>query len=652
LLIQEVSLEFRKDINGLRAIAVIAVMIFHFFPALLPGGFAGVDVFFVISGFLMTKIIFSGLESNSFSFRSFYLARFRRILPALAMVCFCLLIFGWLYLTPMDYKLLSRHIASSISFISNIVYWKESGYFDASSNEKWLLHTWSLSVEWQFYLIYPLILVALKKVTPIENIKFILLGITVIGFIYCVISTYLWPAAAYYFLPTRAWEMLAGGIAYLYPIRLNKKNKSYVEFIGLSFILLSYTLISEDDMWPGYLSLLPVLGTFLILQSQNNNSLITGNYIFQKLGAWSYSIYLWHWPLVVLINYLSLDSRYGVLFIVLSILFGYLSFSIIEQKKLNFSYRIKGINLKKTGINTLAILIFSSIIIFYQGFERRMNDDVKLIAEQAQGNQRGKECRKSADGEITECVYGKGSLGAIVIGDSHAMAMAKSIGDNAALSGNSILDWSISGCNTVEGLFRVKHGKIDRSCTTAISSMLLEARNKYQGIPIIIINRTSQNLYGKNEEHYESLPNRFIDKVFEERSDEYRKSISRGMVNTACKLAENSPVYILRPIPELKQHVPNIMARSMLVHHTSTRVKLARSEYVERQRLAFITQDKMASSCGVKVIDPISYFCDDEFCYGDKNGIPMYRDDDHLSKFGADIISNIFAPIWNSTTQS
>ena len=302
-----VFLKFRKDVNGLRAIAVIAVMLFHFNASWMPGGFADVDVFFVISGFLMTGIIFRGIEQDNFSILAFYIARANRIIPALAFLCLALLVFGWFYLAPLDYKTLGKHVASSIGFLSNIVYWSESGYFTAASHGKWLLHTWSLSVEWQFYVMYPLVLIALRKFMSVKTIKKTVLLATVLGFIFCVIFTYKWPSPAYYLLPTRAWEMMVGGVAYLYPFTLQDKRKKLVEWSGIILVLSSYVLFTKDNPWPGYLAILPVLGSFLIIQAQRNDSLITGNVICQKLGAWSYSIYLWHWPLVVVIYYFSLS---------------------------------------------------------------------------------------------------------------------------------------------------------------------------------------------------------------------------------------------------------------------------------------------------------------------------------------------------------
>jgi peptidoglycan/LPS O-acetylase OafA/YrhL len=223
-------LQFRKDINGLRATAVIAVVLFHFNAPWMPGGFAGVDVFFVISGFLMTGIIFRGIEQENFSILKFYVARANRIIPALAVLCLVLLVFGWFL--PLDYKALAKHVVSSIGFFSNVIYWRESGYFDVASHEKWLLHTWSLSVEWQFYIIYPLVLVAMRKFMSVKAMKATVLLGTVLGFTFCVIATYKWPNPAYYLLPTRAWQMMIGGVAYLYPFALQEKRKKLVEWRG------------------------------------------------------------------------------------------------------------------------------------------------------------------------------------------------------------------------------------------------------------------------------------------------------------------------------------------------------------------------------------------------------------------------------------
>lgn len=367
-------MKFRKDINGLRAFAVIAVVLFHFNTSWMPGGFAGVDVFFVISGFLMTGIIFRGIEQQNFSILDFYIARANRIIPALALLCLALLVFGWFYLTPLEYRALGKHATSSVVFLSNFTYWTEAGYFDPASHEKWLLHTWSLSVEWQFYIIYPLILLALRKFVSIQTLKLLLVVGTVLGFMFCVIATYKSPSAAYYLLPTRAWEMMIGGVAYLYPFTLQENRKKLVEWTGLALVVGSYFFISADNPWPGYLAIFPVVGSFLIIQAQRNDSIITGNIIFQKLGAWSYSIYLWHWPIVVIIYIFSLPNYYIYLGIALSILLGYLSYKYVEKIKFrNYFSNLLSYFRSKPIYMMLTVGVIGAFIFVDKGVEERFS---------------------------------------------------------------------------------------------------------------------------------------------------------------------------------------------------------------------------------------------------------------------------------------
>lgn len=323
------NIKFRYDINGLRAIAVLAVVIFHFNHSWLPGGFAGVDVFFVISGFLMTKIIMKGIEDRTFNLFKFYVARANRIIPALAMLCLILLVFGWFYLTPDDYRLLGKHVISSLGFFSNVIYWLESGYFDSVAYEKWLLHTWSLSVEWQFYIIYPVILIALNKVLTFENLKKFICVATIAGFGVSIYVTLYWPDSSYFLFHSRAWEMMLGGIASLYTFNLKDSNKKKVELLGIALIISSYAFISSDTPWPGYMAMLPVFGAFLILVSNRQDSVFTNNFVFQVIGRYSYSIYLWHWPIVVY-GYYTVE-HWWVIGFPLSLMLGALSYKYIES---------------------------------------------------------------------------------------------------------------------------------------------------------------------------------------------------------------------------------------------------------------------------------------------------------------------------------
>lgn len=289
---------FRYDINGLRAIAVLSVLLFHFSPNLLPGGFAGVDVFFVISGFLMTSIIFRGFENKKFSYLQFVINRAKRIVPALLTVTIVLLIAGYLTLGQDAYKLLGKHARDSLLFISNITYAKENGYFDVSSTYKLLLHTWSLSVEWQFYLIYPAILLILKRFTTIQTLKILIIIFLCISLALSVYITYKNPTNGYFQFYTRAWEMMLGGIAFLYPIHSCHKRYSLIlELAGLTLITSAFFMINHTVLWPGYMAIIPVFGTYLCILAHNQSTILKF-YPINKIGLWSYSIYLVHWPLL------------------------------------------------------------------------------------------------------------------------------------------------------------------------------------------------------------------------------------------------------------------------------------------------------------------------------------------------------------------
>lgn len=643
-------MQFRKDINGLRAIAVIAVVLFHFNASWMPGGFAGVDVFFVISGFLMTGIIFRGIEQDNFSILKFYIARANRIIPALALLCLVLIVFGWFYLTPLEYRALGKHAASSVSFVSNFIYWTEAGYFDAASHEKWLLHTWSLSVEWQFYILYPLILVIMRKFLSIKMMKAMLLAGTALGFIFCVVSTYKWPHASYFLLSARAWEMIIGGVAYLYPFTLQKNRKKFVEWTGLALVVGSYFLISAENPWPGYLALFPVLGSFLIIQAQRNDSIITSNIVFQKIGAWSYSIYLWHWPLVVIIYIFPLPNYYIYPGMALSILFGFLSYKYVERIKFrnDFSSLFSYFRSKPIYMAGIVALLGSILFVESQAFTSyRLSADQIVITEQKLRDPREPVCGKVENGVSPRCLYGEGPVKAIVIGDSHANAQIAAIGERAKLHHGSILSFGLDNCVTIKGVKQIPNNRVDveLNCGQLVSNAIDISASEYPNTPVIIINRTSLTLFGYNEVDDNRKPTVFVDKLFKKRNDKYITNITNHMVNTVCDFSQNNPVYLVRPTPEVKQHVPNTMFRS-LIFGKETHIKITRDEYNERHTAAFKMQDNAAQRCGAKILDPTPILCDDSYCYGDIDGVPLYFDDDHLSSYGSKLVSSIYDEVF------
>lgn len=634
-------MKFRKDINGLRAIAVIAVVLFHFNASWMPGGFAGVDVFFVISGFLMTGIIFRGIEQENFSILKFYVARANRIIPALALLCLVLITFGWFYLTPLDYKSLGKHVASSIGFVSNFIYWLEAGYFDAASKEKWLLHSWSLSVEWQFYIIYPLVLVAMRKLISIKAMRLMIVIATILGFILCVIATYKWPNASYYLLPTRAWEMMIGGVAYIYPFTLQESRKKLVELVGVILVVGSYFLISAENLWPGYLAIFPVLGSFLIIQAQRNNSIITSNIVFQKLGSWSYSIYLWHWPLVAAIYYFSLSSSYVYLGIVLSILLGFLSYKYVEKIKFrnDFSKLFTYLKHKPIYIVLLTAIIGSSIFMT-DGVYSRFNYEQQTVLTEIELQKN----RPSYDGgcfdyvEVSACTYFDGyrltdnQPSHILLGDSHAQSLVNGLA--IALSQKDTFTglkfYGMAGCLFSENIDKI-YPK-ERNCGILVRKTIEEIIDKYPGTPIIYINRLSNTILGDNNG------------IQKKNVDVDSKKLKADLYQTLDKLAKNRRIYMITPTPEFNRPVIEAVARNYL-RDKGERVKIPLDDYNERNELALDIINNIPDEYNTKVLDVAPYFCDNSYCYADENNMPLYRDTNHVSEYGNKLLIPLFEQI-------
>ena len=487
-------MQFRYDINGLRAIAVLAVVIFHFNPQFLPGGFAGVDVFFVISGFLMTSIIFNGVEKNTFSLFKFYNARANRIIPVLAVMSAVLIVFGWFYLIPSDYRDLGRQVEKSSLFISNLLFAKGGGYFDTAEHTKWLLHTWSLSVEWQFYIFFPIIIIALKKYLSLNNLKRVVIGLFLASFIYCVYATYKDSKTAYFLLTSRAWEMLLGGLAFLYPWSLQKKIKQItIQLLGIILIISSYFLMSKDTLWPGYMALIPVLGAYLIIVSNFKNNFIINNLVFNYIGKWSYSIYVWHWPLVVLGFYFAFEN-WWIYGIPLSILLGLLSYQFIESINFPRYSSWKEIYKVKPFYIFLVTLACGYTIKTTDGIASRLPEKAQ-IAEEEKRNSNPYECDKQ---ELYECVIGNPSnIKAIMIGDSHADSLTTSLSSIFNLKSEGIISLSTSSCPLILNL--QYYDKKNFCPEINKQRLILLQSKKYKNIPIILAGRYPSYLIGEND---------------------------------------------------------------------------------------------------------------------------------------------------------
>jgi peptidoglycan/LPS O-acetylase OafA/YrhL len=626
---------FRKDINGLRALAVIAVVIFHFKPTWMQGGFAGVDVFFVISGFLMTGIIFRGLERNDFSVPQFYIARANRIIPALALLCIFALLIGSAILTPIEFKALGKHVTGSIGFFSNITYWSESGYFDSLSHEKWLLHTWSLSVEWQFYIIYPLGLFLLHKFISIKYLKLIILGGTLISFVLCVFFTYKWPSGAYYLLPSRMWEMLLGGVAYLYPISFIRKFKKSAEIIAIILILGSYFLVSQSTPWPGYIAFIPVFGAYLIIQAQNENSILTGNFIFQKIGAWSYSIYLWHWPLVVFIYYYSLPDYWVIIGITLSVFFGYLSYRFIEKIKFNKLFNYKEITFKCRPV--LMIYIIGGVAFYVHSTDGTLaysSATLSPISKNMVHSPFREKCHTRGE-NYTEpsnaCSYFSDNVTWAIFGDSHTVELAYALANKLEMRNEGIKHFSFSSCIPSFGQSK-EFSNCAKWTNDAVENILNDKR-----IENVVINyRYAAGLIEDKLVNYPEL------RQINPQGNSKRKKIIESLDQLIQEIARNKKnVFVIKPIPELPKHINTLLMDTYRQGGDVNNIKGTSKEYYYKRNEIILNHfEKTKYPTNVIFIDPAKHSCDKSNCWAIKQGVPLYFDDDHLSVLGASPIAN------------
>jgi peptidoglycan/LPS O-acetylase OafA/YrhL len=453
--------KFRSDINGLRTWAVIAVILYHFGVPGFGGGFVGVDVFFVISGFLMTGIVVLGLESEDakFSIINFYFARARRILPALIVLCVVLLLLGWFVLLPIDYEKLGIHAVFSLTFLSNIKFWGEAGYFDTASHEKWLLHTWSLAVEWQFYLLLPLILLAIWKWKPGRRSVILAMAAgLLVSLALSIMFTPLRATSAFFLLPTRTWEMLAGGLVYLLAHRfpLTTRQRTIFEAVGLLLIIGSVAGFTATSPWPGWRALVPVLGAVAILLAARSDSYWTGQHTAQWLGTRSYSLYLWHWPIVVALTYVEWQNNSLAVAggLVLTLALGDLSYRLVESPvRIGLSRMLPFWGAAALFGTMIIVAVAGLEISSKQGIANRFSAEVEKVANESTNiNPRTVECYTTHGTRSPSCIYGGDRLRAILIGDSHANAVTTSIAAAVPDRQDGIMAWTYVGCPTLIGV--------------------------------------------------------------------------------------------------------------------------------------------------------------------------------------------------------
>lgn len=387
-------LTYRPDIDGLRAVAVLSVLVHHAFPELLPGGFVGVDIFFVISGYLISTIIMGGLAEGRFSFADFYIRRIRRIFPALVLVLGSTAVIGWYRLTADEYEMLGKHLIAGAAFVSNFVLWQEAGYFDAESAGKPLLHLWSLSIEEQFYLLWPLLLFVVHRwrrhaviwVTGLLLLASMALNLTLVGEN---------PTAAFYNTAARMWELLMGALLALWHLKKPAQPRALahggrwpdlLSAGGLMLLVLALVLLHPERQFPGMWALLPTLGAAALIAAGPGawvNRYLLALKPMVWVGLISYPLYLWHWPLLSVAHLQTAGDAPWTLRLGLaglSVMLAALTYVLLERPlrhgRMNPRLVVAGLCSAMAGVAVTGAVIMKS-----EGFDNRFPPEVRQLTK-------------------------------------------------------------------------------------------------------------------------------------------------------------------------------------------------------------------------------------------------------------------------------
>lgn len=407
------------------------------------------------------------------------------------------------------------------------------------------------------------------------------------------------------------------------------------------------TLISPGALWPGWLAVVPVMGAVMVLWAARTDSLWTKSHVAQWLGNASYSLYLWHWPLVVVLVYLDAQKNPWAIGagLLATLGLGFASYAWIElpsRTRLTAMGWRRGTAVLTAAVGTAALL--GTVIYLRNGVEWRVDPRTDAIFSAINDkNPRMEECHVAPPHVVPACRYGGPSLGAIVIGDSHAASMVRTVENAMGQPAQHVLDWTYSSCGTLAGVRMIDPAYGDH-CGKFVNAALLQQQTMDPTMPLLIVNRTSSYTKGPNDIGREAefgKPGIYFDIPYDTANPALLTQFRQSLIGTACQFAQVRPVYMLRPIPELRRDVPHTMGRAAM-RGRSERVSISLDEYHARHRFVWEAQDAAQAQCGVHILDPLPYLCRDGRCWGDKDGLPLYYDDDHLNERGAALLLPLF----------
>ncbi|MFL6676503.1 MAG: acyltransferase family protein [Massilia sp.] len=624
-------LPYRPDIDGLRALAVLAVVLFHVFPALLPGGFIGVDIFFVISGFLISGIVLRELQQDRFSFAGFYARRVKRIFPALVVVMGACLAFGWVALFPDEYRQLGKHVVGGAGFAANLFYWAQVGYFDTAAETKPLLHLWSLGIEEQFYIAWPAILLLAYKRRA--NLFRLTLWLAALSFLVNIGGIAHHASATFYSPASRAWELLlgaslaclqtgAGGPA----VRLPRLAPGWRAAAGAALLALGLVLINRGRHFPGGLALLPTVGALLVIGAGPQawlNRVLLSNRLMVWLGLVSYPLYLWHWPLLSFAQIVESKTPAPAIraaALALALLLAWLTWRLLERPLRARPGRGK---VALLCLLMLAAAGAGAYIYLNQGLPNRKPIEDNKLNQQAldvvedKANAAACKARYGFDSVYDYCLLARVDKDPTValVGDSHAYHVVagltryySSIGDNLLLLGTRVPYWGLEPGD--DPYQKATQPMLERALDMAsVKTVVFSTHHLFSRAPegMLYLNAARET---------------------------FRRFIAAG-----------KHVIFMNDVPVLAFDPRSCIKRAGVASSATTwPCAIPRSAWDAAAREHLAIQRQLAREFPqVEWFDPTGALCDADSCNAMIDGRLMYRDRDHLSYDGDLLVGKRFA---------
>ena len=652
---------YRADIDGIRALAVLSVIFYHLKLEFLPGGFVGVDVFFVISGYLITGIISAEIRANNFSVVNFYERRCRRIFPALITVTVATTIAALYLLLPKTLKEFGQSLAALGLFSTNFWFFTEDGYFDGPSELKPLLHTWSLSVEEQFYIVFPLLLLAIYKYLK-GGTRLVVALLLIMSFSICFLFSQSNPSLAFYMPHTRAWELLAGSLLALSAIKIN--NRILTSLFGICGLLLlgfSFVWIDVEMSFPGWVAALPVVATVMLIvagsASEHNSvsSRLLSLFPIVHIGKLSYSLYLIHWPLVVFTEYYllrKLDPGESAIYLLVCLILAQLSYVLIEnpiRRKTVFS---------RNGIFVLTFVFLLSCLglgaFFHvaKGLPDRFSPEVVSISAVQTNPWQGGCLSKTATDVLNDdyCVLGNvDNVQFALIGDSHADTLVPAVMENLDTETTGIAVFTNNGCRPFYDYERVliknvKELALESTQKVNIPDDLLQPCGQFMQASydkiddldidnVIIHGRWALQYYGSQTK---KSPICYADKELPYCSIENNRKLFEKYIESTVSRLTDKKVLMVGPVPEHIVDVPDVLGRALKF---GKEIPIDEN-YTDRGRLVSnVIKQITENVSALTYLDPYEVMCESGRCIIEYGGHPLYNDAHHLSLFGSRLLA-------------